>query len=520
MGLDITRLSLVVGGLSAIWWLNAYLRERKANPRRLPLPPGLKGYPIIGSLFEMPTYLPWLVYDRWFKTYGDMIYFKVLGQGFLILGSIDRTNDIFEKRSSNYADRPRMPMLLEIMEWGYAMTFLPYGSWWRRHRRTFHDHFHPNIVHKHQPIQVSATRAFLRNLLKEPEEFMDLVRLSFATTIMKAVYGITVKDQKDPYVTEAEIALHGLAEAGTPGKFLVDMIPLMLYIPSWFPGAGWKRQGERWGEVNRQVAHRPFELVKQKMKEGTASACVATTLIEDLPDEDSPERADSETIARHVCAVAYAGGADTTVSAVQSFILAMCKYPEAQKKAQAELDRVLNGRLPEFSDRPYLPYINAMVKETMRWLPVTPLAFYHMASEDDEYDGYHIPKGTLVIGNTWTILHDPEEFERPLDYYPDHYMKDGQFNPAVRDPNISGAFGWGRRICAGRFLSDNSLFLTIAHVLSVYDIKPGLDENGKEVEVSTEVTSGVLSYPLPFKCRITPRSKAAEQLIHNSELME
>ena len=105
---------------------------RRGNPKGLPLPPGPKGYPLIGSLFDMPINKPWLVYDKWSKTYGksmiivsipfqrlslfigDMIYFKVLGLHFLILSSIERTTDLLEKRSSNYSDRMRLPMLLEL----------------------------------------------------------------------------------------------------------------------------------------------------------------------------------------------------------------------------------------------------------------------------------------------------------------------------------------------------------------------------------------------------------------------
>lgn len=97
-------------------------------------------------------------------------------------------------------------------------------------------------------------------------------------------------------------------------------------------------------------------------------------------------------------------------------------YPEVQKKAQAEIDAVIgNGRLPEFSDRHALPYINALVKESMRWQSIIPLgvlyivkvfaiiycipiAVGHMATEDDEYDGYFIPKGTVVLGNGWLVF--------------------------------------------------------------------------------------------------------------------
>ncbi|KAF8815533.1 hypothetical protein BYT27DRAFT_7045609, partial [Phlegmacium glaucopus] len=70
-------------------------------------PPGPKGYPLIGNLLDMPIDKPWLVYEEWCKTYGkrDIVYFNVLGQHFLVLGSKERINDLFEKRSSNYSDR-------------------------------------------------------------------------------------------------------------------------------------------------------------------------------------------------------------------------------------------------------------------------------------------------------------------------------------------------------------------------------------------------------------------------------
>ena len=76
----------------------------------------------------------------------------------------------------------------------------------------------------------------------------------------------------------------------------------------------------------------------------------------------------------------------------------MALFPEAQKKAQAELDKVVGPhRLPNFSDIPKMPYIRAVVMETMRWMPVTPFGVPHSAIADDTYKGYHIPKGTCLI---------------------------------------------------------------------------------------------------------------------------
>ena len=87
------------------------------------------------------------------------------------------------------------------------------------------------------------------------------------------------------------------------------------------------------------------------------------------------------------------------------FMLAMVLYPDAQKKAQEEIDRVIgNDRLPCFDDRDNLPYVDAIVKEVLRWHPVGPMGLPHSTTEDDTYEGYHIPKGSLVIANIWCVV--------------------------------------------------------------------------------------------------------------------
>lgn len=80
----------------------------------------------------------------------------------------------------------------------------------------------------------------------------------------------------------------------------------------------------------------------------------------------------------------------------------MMKHPKVQSKAQRELDAVLgHGQLPSFSDQGSLPYISAVVKECYRWEIAGPFAMPHQTTEDDEYRGFHIPAGTLVIPNSW-----------------------------------------------------------------------------------------------------------------------
>jgi len=82
---------------------------------------------------------------------------------------------------------------------------------------------------------------------------------------MSVVYGIRVKESGDPYISRAEVALDGLAKAGIPGSFMVDFLPFLKYIPSWFPGAEFKRRAKFWRDVNKAVTDIPFERVEAEL---------------------------------------------------------------------------------------------------------------------------------------------------------------------------------------------------------------------------------------------------------------
>lgn len=87
----------------------------------------------------------------------------------------------------------------------------------------------------------------------------------FAATIMKVVYGITVKDSADPYVSAAEELLEGLTASGVPGAFLVDVLPILKYVPSWVPGAGFQKKATHWKKYIPVVLEKPFKHVENEL---------------------------------------------------------------------------------------------------------------------------------------------------------------------------------------------------------------------------------------------------------------
>ena len=97
-----------------------------------------------------------------------------------------------------------------------------------------------------------------------------------------------------------------------------------------------------------------------------------------------------------------AAGMPTTAAALLSLLLALVLHPEWQAKMQKEIDHVVGSdRLPEFDDMPSLPTLRACMKESLRWHPVTAGGIPHMLEADDVYQGYFIPKGSLIHANQW-----------------------------------------------------------------------------------------------------------------------
>ncbi|KIJ46528.1 hypothetical protein M422DRAFT_134348, partial [Sphaerobolus stellatus SS14] len=173
-----------------------------------------------------------------------------------------------------------------------------------------------------------------------------------------------------------------------------------------------------------------------------------------------------------------------TVSSVHSFFLAMTLYPDVQAKAQAELDRVVgNDRLPTFSDRENLPYINACVKEVFRWNTALPLGVAHMNSVADEYNGHIIPEGNYHVSRA--MMMDKSIYKDPTEFMPERWLK-GDID------SIQHNFGFGRRICPGMWTADASLFIIMATVLATFNISPPVDHNGKHLFPNVKYTTGMI----------------------------
>ncbi|KAJ8489884.1 hypothetical protein ONZ45_g13403 [Pleurotus djamor] len=469
--------------------------------RRYPHPPGPRGYPIIGSLLEAPAERQWVKYEEWAKEFNtDILYFEVLGQPIMILSSLESANELLNHRSALTSSRPDSVMLRKLIGWGGNFVFQPYGDAWRARRKLFWQNFkeHPSNMALFRPIQTKHAR-------RTP-----------AAAIFEATFGISITYESNPHIVRARKAIQHFDNA---------------------LGAGFLKYAEIAHKDLREMIDTPYVEVTERLRRdeagGSSTFSSPSCILErTLANVDGDISASQEDLIKDATVVAFSAGADTTQAPLLNIFAAMTHFPEVQRKAQQEIDDLLNSRihetqetrsevplLPTFDDLPSLPYSQAVVWELIRWQPFAPLGLFHLSTSEDTYRGYHIPKGTIIMANIWAMMRNPEYFPDAEKFMPERFIgEDGQLNETLVDI-VRVSFGYGRRldfdfrICPGRVFAWDTIWIVLVSTLRAFNITPIKDEFGRDVLPDLELEPILVTKLRPFKCTITPRSKEMGQLV-------
>ncbi|CAE6494286.1 unnamed protein product [Rhizoctonia solani] len=364
------------------------------------------------------------------------------------------------------------------------------------------------------PIQTKHARQAATKILEQPERYIDIFREMLGSQILSCVYGYEATSPDDEFIKLAEDASLHVGQAVFPLNFLVNIMPGLKKVPSWVPGAGWKATAREWSREFFRTISLPYEYTVTQMVARAAVPSVLTQILQSFASRGEEITEEQKDRAMWTAGSVFTAAVESLHGALQIIILLMTIYQDVQNKVQTEIDVVTEGkRLPEVTDMRDMPYTRSIILESLRWLPVSPLSIPRLCEEEDNYNGYTIPKGALVIGNIWAINRDESRYHDPETFLPERFM-----DPSTPEPVT---FGFGRRICPGIHFAHLSLFINVATILAVFNIRPLRNERGEDIIPKAELVPGALAFnPVPFGCTITPRSETHRQLLVENALAD
>ncbi|KAL1673148.1 cytochrome P450, partial [Schizophyllum commune] len=422
--------------------------------------------------------------------------------------------DLLDKRGANYCDRPDF-VLFNIMGFRLTLSFLRWSPRFRMHRRLLQSALSKAKIAQYQDLQTREARRAVKSVVEHPEKWETALRRYATAIVLGAGFGVSIERDDDPYVRMAEDASYALAHGGAPAGSLIDFLPFLRYLPSWLVPLRSLKFAREWHAAIRKIHEVPF--AAQQLEARMSALDRGETY--EMSSEDIQGAAGAIFAGKHPSSEQRTD----TWATLTVFVLNMVLNPDVQHEAQEEIDRVVGrDRLPSFTDRASMPYLDHVLLETLRWCPVSPLGVPHKSLKDNVYRGMFIPKGTLsssspllpsrtaynhlgtiVYANARAMCYDTRIYKSPEIFDPMRYAPESEGGRA--EPPPVGHFGFGRRICVGRHFADATLWIIMATMLATLNFERVLDDDGQSVTPKVSLTAGLTSHPESFPCVLMPR---------------
>ncbi|KAF2144960.1 uncharacterized protein K452DRAFT_356306 [Aplosporella prunicola CBS 121167] len=496
--------SFIIGSLT-------YLIHRllKIGSRPSNLPPGPPTSPIWGNLKQLSNVIPQKQYREWSKEYGPVFTIMSGSEPYVVVNEAKAAHHIFVKNGLRTAARPD-PRLNLILRGGYFPSLMS-GADWLKARKMWQSILTVGASKQYLPYQDLEAKKLLFDVLEDANHWRNHIERFSNSIAMTMTNGHRVPASDNPLISEVIEDLQDWVQL-TLKAWWLPSYPMLFKLPNFLIPV--LNKARKVGKYHKSLVMRLYNLTKQRVAEGMVLPSFNQSIQEKVRQNPGIL---SEAEGAEIGMALLTAATDTTAASLVNWFAAMANYPEAQRKAREEIDRVVGpNRLPREEDGENLPYVRQVVQETERWLTVAPLGLFHATTAPVEYNEWEIPAGTGLILNTYAIHKDADVYPSPQDFLPERW--EGKLETAAEDSlgakSEHFAFGAGRRICPGQYLAERSLFLVMSHVLWAFEISKARDADGNEVPVDTnDLRPGAVATINPFRVTVKPRSEKKVALV-------
>ncbi|QCE13991.1 flavonoid 3'-monooxygenase [Vigna unguiculata] len=442
----------------------------------LPLPPGPKPWPVLGNFPHMGP-VPHHSLAALARVHGPLMHLRLGFVDVIVAASASVAEQFLKIHDSNFSSRPPNAGAKYIAYNYQDLVFAPYGPRWRLLRKLTSVHlFSGKALEVFRHLREEEVGRLTRNLGSSEGKAVNLGQvLNVCTTnaLARVMIGRRVFDDGnggcDPRADEFKsmvvevMVLAGVFNIG-------DFIPLFEWLDLQGVQAKMKKLHQRFDAF--------LSTIIEEHDSSSNNLLSILLSLQTVKDDDGNHLTHTEIKA--LLLNMFTAGTDTSSSTTEWAIAELMRNPRILAQVQQELDTVVGrDRSVKEEDLAHLPYLQAVIKETFRLHPSTPLSLPRVAAESCEIFGYHIPKGSTLLVNVWAIARDPKEWADPLEFRPERFLPGGE----KADVDVKGndfeviPFGAGRRICAGLSLGLRMVQLltaTLAHSFD-WELENGLN---------------------------------------------
>lgn len=496
------------GSLIAVHTLRTAWRKRK-------LPPGPFPLPIVGNFHQLKP-LPHRAFQRFHQQYGPLITVWMGSRLTVVIGSPDVVKQTHKDQANMFQHRVLTDfakLSLHADEEGGKNVALAGGKYWTKARRIFVQELMSKKFITQQSIpkieeEIWSTVDAIRDLSSQPFDPHDYLQRLSLNIVFRLTYSLRFgrdeMNNSESSFKELMGIINTVVKIGGT-NVMSNYIPLLKVLN----GNIKQKQIETIGKRDQIL----FKLLEEHKRNLDPAAPV------DFLDVLLTRQEKEGLSDREVMLIAWefiTAGTDTTSATMHWLTLLLANHPEVQKKAQAEIDGVLQGRPVTFTDQDKLPYTDAVVKEAMRWMPVVPTMVPYRTSDDVFVTSggkeYLIPNNTQVLVNGFNMQRDPALWRDPERFDPERFISGPDADIELRGSDAQSdphhlkflPMGTGRRACAGYALAKVELFMQGAILMQCFE---WLAPAGVGRLPSDEI-AGIAVSPKPFKICARYRSEA------------
>ncbi|XP_069832010.1 cytochrome P450 2K4-like isoform X2 [Dendropsophus ebraccatus] len=445
-------------------------------------PPGPRPLPIIGNIHIMDIRKPHKTFMQLSKKYGTVFSVQIGMSKSIILCGYDTLKDALVNYADIFADRPHTPLFAETSK-GHGLV-LSTGENWKVMRRfalsTLRDYGMGKRTIEEKIIEES--QCLVQKLKTYEGKPFDNVTSIYAavTNIIVAILLNKRFDYEDPTIQRLMgLTNENIRLLSSPWVFLYNCYP---FLAKWLPGAH-KTIFENVKEF-MDFIRKTFTKQKKELDVNDQRNLIDAFLAKQQEGKPESTKYFHDDNLASLVADLFGAGMETTSTTLR------------WEKVQSEIEQVMGSAQPLMEHRKQMPYTDAVIHEILRFGDIAPVALPHATSQDITFRGYFIPKGATIITLVHSALRDKEYFEKPYDFYPEHFL-DSAGNFKKNEAFIP--FSLGKRSCAGETLAKMELFLFFTTLLQNFTFKA---PPGAKLDLTPSL--GSTNAPMPYEiCAIS-----------------